>query len=88
MYEAGMSIYLETDSDITGMVLIASLSNRESYLASVTISDNYAGEVEGIFGNCDGDKNNDFVTSDGIDVSDEENKYNLSWAIGDRKKRR
>ena len=86
-----MSIYLETDSDITGMVLSASLSNKKSYLASVTISDNYAGEVEGIFGNCDGDRNNDFVTSDGTDVSDEENKYNLigeSWEIGGRKKRR
>ena len=86
-----MSIYLETDSDVTGMVLIASLSNADSYVASVTISHNYAGEVEGIFGNCDDDENNDLVTSDGTDVSSEENMYDLigeSWEITSRKKRR
>ena len=89
IYEAGMSIYLETDSDITGMVLIASLSNKYSYLASVTISDNYAGEVEGIFGNCDGNENNDYVTSNGTYVSyGKDDLIGESWEIGNHTKRR
>ena len=35
----------------------------------------YGGHMEGICGNCDGNKNNDYRTKTGVDVSKHKNKY-------------
>ena len=58
---------------------------------TVRISSNYGGQVEGMFGDADGDRNNDYTTRQGRDVRNEQNKENLvgmSWKVTNRKKRR
>ena len=57
----------------------------------VYISSNYGGQVEGMFGDADGYRNNDYTTRQGRDVRNEQNKENLlgmSWKVTNRKKRR
>ena len=60
------------------------------YTVYVYISSNYGGQVEGMFGDADGDRNNDYTTRQGRDVRNEQNKENLlgmSWKVTNRKKR-
>ena len=51
--------------------------------AVLTIKSKHGPAARGLCGNCDGVKN-DYVTKEGVDVSQEEDKYNLigdSWLV-------
>jgi hypothetical protein len=56
------------------------------WLAVLKVPDTYSNNLEGLCGNFDRNKDNDLVTSDGVDVQNEENahtKFGNSWKVDD-----